>query len=176
MSRKGMGSHQSAHMGKDEWLTPPDLLTRLGEFDLDPCAALNQPWKTAKHQYTVQDDGLSQPWFGRVWCNPPYGLQAEAWLKRCSEHQNAIALIFARTETEMWAKYVWGSATAILFLKGRLYFYHGSGQRAEANSGAPSALIAYGIENAGVLVRSGIPGWVVPIKRIITLGGQKCNN
>ena len=58
--------------GKNEWLTPPCLLDRLGEFDLDPCSPVNRPWDTARHHYTVEDDGLRQPWFGRVFCNPPY--------------------------------------------------------------------------------------------------------
>ena len=72
----GMGSHQSIKMQKDEWLTPPDLLEKLGTFDLDPCSPIVRPWDTAKHHYTIHDDGLSQTWFGRVWCNPPYGLKS----------------------------------------------------------------------------------------------------
>lgn len=58
--------------GKNEWLTPPCLLRRLGPFDLDPCSPVNRPWDTARHHYTIEDDGLQQPWFGRVFCNPPY--------------------------------------------------------------------------------------------------------
>lgn len=49
---------------KDEWLTPPHIMTALGKFDLDPCAPINRPWATADKHYTVEDDGLSQVWGG----------------------------------------------------------------------------------------------------------------
>lgn len=68
------------------WLTPPYLLRSLGDFDLDPCAATNRPWDTAKNHYTKEDDGLSLEWFGRVWLNPPYGREMEPWLKRMAEY------------------------------------------------------------------------------------------
>lgn len=35
--------------GKNEWLTPPHILRRLGPFDLAPCAPINRPWNTAEH-------------------------------------------------------------------------------------------------------------------------------
>ena len=34
--------------GKNEWLTPPHILRRLGPFDLDPCAPINRPWEDRK--------------------------------------------------------------------------------------------------------------------------------
>ena len=37
------------------WLTPPDLLQKLGHFDLDPCAASNRPWDCADVNYTIED-------------------------------------------------------------------------------------------------------------------------
>lgn len=152
MPRKEMRSHQSARMGKDEWLTPPWLLQRLGGFDLDPCAPIQRPWDTAKQHYTINDDdGLKQPWHGRVWCNPPYGLEAAAWLKKLADHGNGIALIFARVETRMFEELVWGRASALLFLTGRLFFHHADDTRAVANAGAPSVLVAYGTQNAKTL-------------------------
>lgn len=57
--------------GKDEWLTPPEIITALGPFDLDPCSPVNRPWATANNHYTILDDGYNKKWFGRVWCNPP---------------------------------------------------------------------------------------------------------
>ena len=62
----GMGGHQSARMLKDEWLTPPDIIKGLGDFDLDPCSPIERPWDTAKKHYCILDDGLKQDWEGRV--------------------------------------------------------------------------------------------------------------
>ena len=153
-----IGGHQSAAMLKDEWLTPPEIIKDLGEFDLDPCSPIRRPWDTADLHYTIEDDGLSQPWHGRVWCNPPYGLEAARWLERLADHGNGIALIFARTETRMFFEQVWNKADAVLFIEGRLHFHHVDGTRARANAGAPSVLVAYGHENRGVLKSSDIPG------------------
>lgn len=162
--RKGIGSHQSTRMKKDEWLTPPEIIHSLGQFDLDPCAPANRPWDMAKHHYTVEDDGLSKKWFGRVWCNPPYGLEAAKWLDKLSRHGNGIALIFARTETKMFFDQVWDKADSVLFIKGRLYFHHVDGSKAKANSGAPSILVAYGETNVKALIDSGIEGKHIILK------------
>lgn len=156
-----MGGHQSALMGKDEWLTPPEILGALGPFDIDPCAPIARPWDTAAKHYTIADNGLLQRWEGRVWCNPPYGMEAAQWLARCAHHGNAIALIFARTETAMFFCYVWECADAVLFLRGRLHFHHVTGERAIANAGAPSCLVAYGKHNAEALRASGLQGFFV---------------
>lgn len=161
---KGIGGHQSANMLKDEWLTPPDLLAKLGRFDLDPCAPIKRPWATAERHYDVNDNGLAQPWEGRVWCNPPYGLEASQWLSRLAAHGNGMALIFARTETQMFFEHVWSKADALLFLRGRLHFHHVDGTRARANGGAPSVLIAYGGENVAALRRNAELGAFIPLK------------
>ena len=157
----GMSDHTSPRMLKDEWLTPPELVKSLGVFDLDPCSPINRPWDTAKKHYTTIDNGLESEWVGRVWCNPPYGQQAKLWLKKLSEHGNGIALIFARTETKMFFSEVWGKADGLLFLQGRLSFYHVTGEVSTGGSGAPSVLIAYGRENVSALAASGIKGALI---------------
>ena len=159
-----IGSHQSAKMDKDEWLTPPEILNALGDFDLDPCAPIVRPWDMAAKHYTIDDLGLTRPWFGRVWCNPPYGSQTGIWLQRLADHGNGIALIFARTETEMFFSQIWKRADALLFIEGRLYFHHVDGSRAAANAGAPSVLVAYGMMNVDALANSGIKGKVIFLK------------
>jgi len=73
--------------GSVVWLTPPHIIQALGEFDLDPCASINRPWDTARHHYTIEDDGLVQPWFGRIWLNPPYGKGMEDWLRLLAQHR-----------------------------------------------------------------------------------------
>jgi hypothetical protein len=159
-----IGGHQNPVMGKDEWLTPPEIIRALGQFDLDPCAPVVRPWDMADRHYTMHDDGLSQPWAGRVWCNPPYGLEAAAWLARLADHGTGTALIFARTETRMFFDHVWERAQALLFLAGRLHFHHVDGRRAPANSGAPSVLIAYGNDDREKLRASGISGKFIDLR------------
>lgn len=149
----GMGSHHSARSKTDVWLTPPYILDALGPFDLDPCSPIDRPWDTANRHLTVFDNGLKIPWHGRVWLNPPYGPQIGQWLARLADHGDGIALIFARTETAAWFDHIWPSATAIRFIKGRLNFHFPSGTRSPTNSGAPSALIAYGNDNVECLSR-----------------------
>ena len=154
----GIGSHQSGRMKNDEWLTPPEIIKALGEFDLDPCAPVSRPWSTASFHYTKDDDGLKQGWVGRVWLNPPYGKQTAVWMKRLAEHGDGIALIFARTETKMFFEHVWSKADAIMFISGRIHFYYVDGSRSIENAGASSCLIAYGTENVAALEKSGIDG------------------
>ena len=158
-----MSSHQSARMISDEWLTPPAIIKSLGDFDLDPCSPINRPWDTAKSHYTILDDGLSKEWSGRVWCNPPFGREASKWLSRMKDHGNGIALIPARTETEMFYSSVWGAASGVLFIKSRPHFHRVDGTRAEFNSGAPIALIAYGSENLAALLKSNLGAVVTQI-------------
>ena len=143
-------------MKNDEWLTPPELLAPLGDFDLDPCAPIVRPWNTAAWHYDLNDDGLAFEWNGRVWLNPPFGREAVKWLRKMAQHGNGIALIPARTETAMFYECIWGKADAILFVKGRPHFHYVDGRRAAFNSGAPICLVAYGQANVKVLQESGL--------------------
>jgi len=156
-------SHENLANGKDEWLTPQSILLRLDKFDLDPCAAVNQPWRTAAVHYTIADDGLKKDWYGRVWLNPPYN-QAKIWLAKLATHGLGTALVYARVETRMFFDYVWDQANAILFIKGRLTFLHADGQKPENTGGAPSCLIAYGRGDADILELSGIAGKFIRLK------------
>jgi hypothetical protein len=155
----GIGSHTSPNVGAtDEWLTPPEIIDALGPFDLDPCASVIRPWPTARYHYTVDDLGSMQPWFGRVWLNPPYNAELGTWLDRLANHGKGTALVFARTETEAFFAQVWRRARALRFLEGRLYFYDVTGRRAADNSGGPSVLVAYGDEDAERLAAAHIRG------------------
>ena len=167
---KSIGGHQGAVMVSDTYLSDPKIIASLGQFDLDPCAPVIRPWDTAKKHYTIVDNGLSKPWEGRVWLNPPYGRGIGTRLERMGMHNNGIALIFARTETEAFHKLVFPVATSVFFFSGRLYFYDIHGNKATitnpkskyygkvANGGAPSVLIAYGEQNTEAIERAGLKG------------------
>lgn len=160
-----MGSHQSSRALTTTWLTPPELIEKLGPFDTDPCAAPSpRPWATAARHIELPEDGLTAEWGGRVWLNPPYSFEAWRWLSRLADHGDGIALVFARTETAGFVEQVWGKATALLFLHGRLHFHHADGTRASANSGAPSVLVAYGRDAALRLATADLAGTFVMLR------------
>jgi hypothetical protein len=96
------------------------------------------------------DDGLRQPWAGRVWLNPLFDrYQVGRWIRHLAEHGRGTALLHARTETE-WLRIRWQRATAILFMAKRLTFVKPDGMPCttrsgeRANSGAPPVLVAFG--------------------------------
>lgn len=169
MSR-GIGGHHATAGRTNTWLTPPSIVQALGPFDLDPCAAPEpRPWDTAHEHWT--SDGLTREWSGRVWLNPPYGADLIDWLAKMARHGRGIALVFARTETDAFHRYVWPVAHSLLFLRGRLHFHHPDGRRAAANAGGPSVLIAYsdrdafalaGVQRWGAIVRA--PGAAVALE------------
>lgn len=158
---KDMRAKESQHANTHDWITPRYILDALGPFDLDPCASLNQQWRTATTQYTIDDDGLNQVWKGRVWCNPPYGRHAINWLEKMAHHNNGIAFVFARTDTRSFHEWVFPFAHSILFLKGRVKFHLHGGALGQSPP-TPSVLIAYGESNTNALNQSGLEGalWV----------------
>jgi hypothetical protein len=157
------GIHTKPNRGATvEWLTPPEILRALGPFDLDPCAPAARPWDIAKRHYTKAEDGLSLPWEGVVWVNPPYSAKnCERWLRRLSEHGSGFALVAARTETDWFQRWVFGSAKAVLYLRGRLYFHKPDGTRASGNAGHGSVIAAYGMECVRRLAGCDLPGRLV---------------
>lgn len=112
----------------DNWATPQDFFDKLDaefHFDLDVCADdINH--KCDKY-YTKEQDGLSQPWVGTVWCNPPYGREIGQWVRRALFASVAgatvVMLIPARTDTRWFHDYIYKRDNVeIRFIKGRLKF------------------------------------------------------
>ena len=158
----GLATHEriSKDGTSDVWLTPQWIILALGPFDLDPCAAPSpRPWETASKQIELPEDGLEEPWRGRVWLNPPYS-DAEPWLERMATHRNGIALIFARVETKAWQRWIWPIADAVMFPAGRIAFCFPGGRK-KAGAGAPSAIVSYTPEDTRRLIESGIKGAIV---------------
>jgi len=156
-------SFERAENTSVDWLTPPDLVKKLGEFDLDPCTPIYPPFTHAKVNYSILENGLKQEWIGRVFMNPPYGKGMDLWIEKLKLHNNGIALIFARTETKCFFKHIWDDAEAVLFVKGRIKFYNLDGEQ-KGTPGAPSIFIAYGKENANLLESAKIEGKFIRLK------------
>ena len=110
-----------------------DRISSIFNFSLDVCA-LPENAKCESY-YTPKDDGLSKPWRGGVWCNPPYGREISSWVKKAYEESQkeynsfVLMLLPARTDTKWWWEYVQGKAT-LFFIKGRVKF-------GDHNVGAP---------------------------------------
>lgn len=136
----------------DVWLTPPSLLSKLGHFDVDPCAAVNRPWDCADTNYTILDDGLNQDWGqGRVWCNPPYGSKAEPFVDKLSRHTGmGLLLVFARTDTKWFQNHILNKARFVFFIKGRLKFHREDGS-VSSTANAPSCLVAWDVREYPLL-------------------------
>lgn len=151
-------------------LTPQWILQPLGAFDLDPCASDPRPWDIARINFTEADNGLLQDWFGRVFLNPPYDRRIiGSFVDKMRRHGIGTALVHARTDTQ-WFKPIFESASALLFLTGRVQFCKtdGSLQR-QANgrrgaSTAPVVLAAFGYDDADILALCGLDGDFVPLR------------
>lgn len=127
----------------DEWETPAELFAELdrifGGFNLDPCATAANA-KCARY-FTRGDDGLSQPWSGKVFMNPPYGRAIGHWVKKAWSESLAGALVVcllpARVDTRWWHEYA--KRGHVYFLQGRLKF------GTSLNSAPfPSAIVTFG--------------------------------
>lgn len=138
-----------------EWYTPAWIFEALGlQFDLDPSSPYDHETAVpAKTKYTVFDDGLKRPWFGRVWMNPPYGPDTGMWVKRMSQHGNGIALVFSRTDAN-WCQEAIKTSNAILFIAGRIEFVPGNeNKHKKSRCGAGTVLFAWGHECSEALRR-----------------------
>jgi len=87
-------STPQTEISSDDHYTPAWIFETLGlTFDLDVASPPGGiPWIPARRFYTMEDDGLSQPWEGLIWMNPPYSSATE-WVRRFIEHGNGIALL-----------------------------------------------------------------------------------
>jgi hypothetical protein len=159
----------------NEWLTPPPIIAALGgwqSFDLDPATPDVMPWQTAQARYTARDDGLVQPWFGRVWLNPPYSHPLVArFLARMSAHGRGTAMIFVRSDGQYWHDHVLGAAHGLFFLLRKVRFYRPDGSVSKHGHFAPSVLCAYGANDLDVLAECTLDGTFVPLRlpRLIAL-------
>jgi ParB family chromosome partitioning protein len=96
-----------------EWYTPIEIVESarkvLGEIDVDPASCPRANFLVqAKTYFTKEDDGLSKPWFGKVWLNPPFGRLGPKFAKKLvSEYESgsvheAIFLANANALTAAW--------------------------------------------------------------------------
>jgi hypothetical protein len=79
----------------DDYYTPRWIFDAAGlVFDMDVAAPVDPSRRTcpARRYLTPVEDGLTQPWEGLVWMNPPYS-RPLPWVDRFAEHRNGLALL-----------------------------------------------------------------------------------
>jgi hypothetical protein len=145
MASNGFTHDRRTATTTDEWFTPPAVFEALGlAFDLDPAAPRGGvPWIPARRHFTKEDDGLAQPWQGRVLLNPPDGRATAHWLTKLADQGNGLALVFARTDTA-WFQRIASRVTALCFVDGRIRFHRPNRSQGDA-APSPSLLIAFGL-------------------------------
>lgn len=128
-----------------DWTTPQAFYDELNEefaFDLDVCASAENA-KCADY-FDKERDALKQSWGGRrCFMNQPYGRELGKFVAKAryeAEHHGAlvVCLIPARTDTSYWHDHIFGCATEIRFIRGRLKF--GDGKN---SAPFPSAVVVF---------------------------------
>ncbi|MBP1929149.1 hypothetical protein J2741_001696 [Methanolinea mesophila] len=155
----------------DDHLTPRYILDAaiacMGGIDLDPCSnSRTCPNVPAARQFTREDDGLAQPWDGRVFLNPPFGREVERWFAKlageyCTGRTTAAIVLWkSATETKAW-QVLTGVACQVCFPSRRIDL-DGAGNL--SGSTFSPAIFYLGIERARfMLAFEGLgPVWEVP--------------
>jgi len=105
----------------DECYTPKSLFDQLDiEFDLDPASCPKELSAVPTRRiYTIEDDGLSQHWEGRVWLNPPYS-KPTPWVDRFIDHGHGIALLPVANNAR-WMARLWSDAAGVALWSDALF-------------------------------------------------------
>lgn len=109
----------------DDYWTPKFIFDAIGlTFDLDVACPPEGPAHTPCHAYYTQaDNGLTSPWHGTVWMNPPFS-STTAWVTKWLDHGNGIALVpFSKSR---WFERLWNEADAMLLPPIHMKFVQGS--------------------------------------------------
>ena len=149
------GSHPSQTQLTPEYVLAPVLADIGDPIGLDPCTIWTNP-VNAEVFYIEQDDGLSRSWHADDWhpsvfVNPPYSKAREPWVRRCidagARGQRTVLLIPAATDTRIFQAAA-SSASAIVFVKGRVKFGVLRPNRRQVAASHPSALIGWNTDLA----------------------------
>ena len=148
------GEHPNQRQLTPRYVLDP-VREALGGIGLDPCTEPDNP-TGAERYYTVDDDGLTQPWCDDGWqptvyVNPPYSRAREPWVLRCMDAaargQSVILLIPAHTDTRIWHRAM-ETVTEVCFIRGRVKFGVLRPNRRQEAASHPSALLGWNVNLA----------------------------
>jgi hypothetical protein len=165
-----MAEHEPCIGQSDDWYTPREIFDALGlVFDVDPCSPGPDHWVPARQVFTKRDDGLSQPWHGLVFMNPPFGGRNGhvPWLRKFFDHSNGIAIVRAYTSSAWFHEWATRAQT-MLFPKGKTKFIRPDGSIGRA-PGHGIVLLGMG-ETANTALRRSELGLFVMLRRSPCVG------
>ena len=125
---------QAHNTGEFEWYTPGDIIEAaracMGGIDLDPASSVvAQQTVRATTFYDMQADGLTKPWSGRVWLNPPFATPLIGpFIDKVTTEPlvQACVLVNNCTETK-WAQVLVRRAASVCLFAGRVRFLDRTG-------------------------------------------------
>jgi phage N-6-adenine-methyltransferase len=146
---KSMVHNKRSKDSKDNWRTPPKLISNieavLGRFDVDLCATDEDSVAGIFIRDLSEEgaaDDLVSLGVNLMWCNPPFSKKNElvpiAIDLAKKTGMKLVILIPAAVETRFWKQHIWSET--VLFLAGRLAFGKPDGSKA-GNAAFPCALV-----------------------------------
>lgn len=137
--------------------TPPWVYQPLKPFDLDPCAGKGTEIANRNYRLEDWDDGLTDPWEGLVWCNPPFS-QKEQWIERMKRHGNGILLLPERGSAPWFGPLA--EHCGWYFVMGKKINFIGG----PTSNNLGSVLFPFGPVALERIANSGLPGHLVEVK------------
>lgn len=127
------------------WDTPQALFDELNqEFNFDLDAAADLDGGNSKCFLSLGDALIMRwsDWGKSIFCNPPYSRSLIKWFERAVDARDhgatVVMLVFARTDTRWFHRYVYKLADEIRFIEGCVKFGDGS-----MPAPAPSMIVVY---------------------------------
>ena len=119
---------------RDSWQTPDWLFWWADQrFDFDFDLAADENNRKCNHFFSLESDALSQEWFDyfpygstvQGWCNPPYS-KPSLWLEKAwyeaEKGFRCVFLVPTPNGENYWRDHVFGKASEIIFINGRVAF------------------------------------------------------
>lgn len=140
----------------DNLVTPQYIIEGLGPFDLDPCAGIETNHGNVNYRIENGEDGLTLPWKGFVWCNPPFS-EKMRWVQKMAQHSNGILLLPERGSAPWFGPLA--EFCNFYFVMGRkINFIGGS-----SSNNVGSVLFPFGVKAHQRILNSNLPGHYVKV-------------
>jgi len=144
-------NQEQENLTSDDYYTPKHLFDALDvKFDLDVASPPHATHVPCTKFYTQKDDGLTQPWYGNVWMNPPFS-DPRLWVRRFVEHNQGIALL--SVSKSRWFNDLWDRRVPMVLLPSDFRFEDPKG--GNGSIFMPSALVALGSSNVAAIANIG---------------------